>query len=229
MEGIELRDFAYQPRQKQDTGNSTPKPDQGSSRLVKFWKKHIRITIEEAASRDHLALERTYLAYIRTASAFAQFGVTIAQLFKLNDYRNGISNVTSLRIGRALGATVEGIAILVLLSGAFYFAQQQTGLMKGVVVSRGYHLWVMTVVSVVVSVFTSNNVANLNNLGIAVRDLARVAGLGQQMVRLMDIPTCCACACIVSLGNVDQYRGNALSFEAFKRFRVFEMVYQSAY
>ena len=97
------------------------------------------------------ALERTYLAYVRTASAVAQFGVTVAQLFKLNNYKDGISNVTSLRIGRALGATIEAIAIVVLLSGAFYFTQQQTGLMKGVTLSRGYHLWIITIMSMIVS------------------------------------------------------------------------------
>ena len=66
------------------------------------------------------ALERTFLAYVRTASAYAQFGVTMAQLFRLNLSHRGFQTPLTLKIGKALGATTEAIAIVVMLIGATY-------------------------------------------------------------------------------------------------------------
>lgn len=96
------------------------------------------------------ALERTYLAYMRTASAYGQLGVTLSWLFRLNIYTKANNTPTTLKVGKAMGATVEIVAIIVMLLGAAYFAKQQMGLMSGKVVSRGYEIWVMGVLSLVV-------------------------------------------------------------------------------
>ena len=95
------------------------------------------------------ALERTFLAYCRTASAYAQFGVIVAQLFRLNTTDDGSQTSLTLKIGKALGATTEAIAIAVLLVGAVYFMKQQHGLMRGVIVSRGVDVLGMAIVSFV--------------------------------------------------------------------------------
>lgn len=89
---------------------------------------------------------------MRTASAYAQFGVTLAQLFRLNvDSANAITP-TALKIAKGLGATVEVIAIVFSLLGAAYFLKQQAGLMKGVTMGRGYEVWIMSFMSFAVSV-----------------------------------------------------------------------------
>lgn len=159
MEGVELRDFALEhPSRPFAAHNDTPdkllqqRRQQGGP-LRRFWRTYIRVTINEAASRDHLALERTFLAYVRTASAYAQFGVTIAQLFRLNttSAASDVVTPTSLRIGKALGAATECIAIGVMLLGAAYFVKQQSGLLQGTSMSRGYEVVTMFVLSFVVS------------------------------------------------------------------------------
>jgi len=49
-------------------------------------EKYGAVSLENkgSAARDHLALERTFLAWLRTSLAFASIGVAITQLFRLN-------------------------------------------------------------------------------------------------------------------------------------------------
>lgn len=49
-------------------------------------EKYGSITLDNKGSvaRDHLALERTFLAWLRTSLAFASIGIAITQLFRLN-------------------------------------------------------------------------------------------------------------------------------------------------
>ena len=78
--------------------------------------------------------ERTFLAWLRTSLAFASIGIAITQLFRLNttiSEREGLKpnkpdNTYHLRqLGKPLGATFLGIAILVLaIGGRRYFESQ---------------------------------------------------------------------------------------------------------
>ena len=78
--------------------------------------------------------ERTFLAWLRTSLAFASIGIAITQLFRLNttiSKREGLKpndppNTYHLRqLGKPLGATFLGIAILVLaIGGRRYFESQ---------------------------------------------------------------------------------------------------------
>jgi uncharacterized membrane protein YidH (DUF202 family) len=54
--------------------------------LKKFAEKYGSVSLENKGSvaRDHLALERTFLAWLRTSLAFASIGIAITQLFRLN-------------------------------------------------------------------------------------------------------------------------------------------------
>jgi uncharacterized membrane protein YidH (DUF202 family) len=54
--------------------------------LRKIADKCGSITLENKGSvaRDHLALERTFLAWLRTSLAFASIGIAVTQLFRLN-------------------------------------------------------------------------------------------------------------------------------------------------
>ncbi|KAI1184668.1 hypothetical protein F5B17DRAFT_411165 [Nemania serpens] len=85
-----------------------------------------------SVARDHLALERTFLAWLRTSLAFASIGIAVTQLFRLNtSLANEQTNRHLQHIGKPLGATFIGISILVLLLGYHRFQQPQQWLMKG--------------------------------------------------------------------------------------------------
>jgi len=90
-----------------------------------------------SVARDHLALERTFLAWLRTSLAFASIGIAITQLFRLHsnlstDEDAQPHSVEHLRhLGKPLGATFIGIAILVLTAGARRFYEIQGWLQHG--------------------------------------------------------------------------------------------------
>ncbi|KAI9669956.1 MAG: hypothetical protein M1831_006992 [Alyxoria varia] len=52
----------------------------------RFLAKHGSLELENKASvaRDHLALERTFLAWLRTSLSFASIGLAVTQLFRLH-------------------------------------------------------------------------------------------------------------------------------------------------
>ena len=83
---------------------------------------------------DLCSPERTFLAWLRTSLAFASIGIAITQLFRLNttiSEREGYTptnpdNTYHLRqVGKPLGATFLGIAILVLLVGGRRYFESQ--------------------------------------------------------------------------------------------------------
>ncbi|GIJ83687.1 hypothetical protein Asppvi_002517 [Aspergillus pseudoviridinutans] len=110
-----------------------------------------------SVARDHLALERTFLAWLRTSLAFASIGIAVTQLFRLNASTTSSSNVSSqafpsllsppfydsatiritsqsqrLRnIGKPLGTTFIGIALLILLIGFHRYFESQYWIIRG--------------------------------------------------------------------------------------------------
>ena len=61
-------------------------PPEKSPWYKRLASKYGSIELENKGSvaRDHLALERTFLAWLRTSLAFASIGIAITQLFRLN-------------------------------------------------------------------------------------------------------------------------------------------------
>ena len=76
-----------------------------------------------------LANERTFLAYLRTSSAFATLGTTVRQLFLLQN-SDGSSSTASSPYGEALAVVCMVFAAIVALSGAFRFWRQQNAMAR---------------------------------------------------------------------------------------------------
>ncbi|PLN78121.1 hypothetical protein BDW42DRAFT_187598 [Aspergillus taichungensis] len=114
-----------------------------------------------SVARDHLALERTFLAWLRTSLAFASIGIAVTQLFRLNTSQGstsaqasaplhaGLSPLLSpqlhdpssfrvaskseqLRsIGKPLGTTFIGVAIVILMVGFHRYFESQYWIIRG--------------------------------------------------------------------------------------------------
>ncbi|KAI0117384.1 hypothetical protein F4814DRAFT_448385 [Daldinia grandis] len=106
----------------------------------KNWLKHylsgvwsVELENKGSVARDHLALERTFLAWLRTSLSFASIGIAITQLFRLNtSIEPDDPHFQTIRhIGKPLGATFIGISILVLLLGYRRYYQGQQWVIKG--------------------------------------------------------------------------------------------------
>ncbi|KAL1976550.1 hypothetical protein VTN31DRAFT_2832 [Thermomyces dupontii] len=112
------------------------------SGLRRFWARNVALTVPQQRNRDYFALERTFLAYIRTSVAFSMQGVLIAQLFHLyspeSDRR--ATRFTYATVGVPLSVTFQSCAIVVAILGAARFWRQQMAIARGKVFAGGWEL-----------------------------------------------------------------------------------------
>ncbi|KAH6911808.1 hypothetical protein BKA70DRAFT_1081584, partial [Coprinopsis sp. MPI-PUGE-AT-0042] len=88
-----------------------------------------------SVARDHLASERTFLAYVRTSLGLASMGVALVQLFTIAEVTNRalggeISPQARViqRFAEPLGALTIALALVVLAQGLYRFFHVQSRL-----------------------------------------------------------------------------------------------------
>ncbi|KAE8132019.1 hypothetical protein BDV38DRAFT_262600 [Aspergillus pseudotamarii] len=121
---------------------------QDSNRLRKWWLTEIRpeVAAEDGDPRDFLALERTFLAYVRTANALASFAIVAAQLFILHH--------DSVVAGKVLACLSLAFAIYIQLMGAMRYFRQQRSLQR-----RKCYIWNPESIRVALLFFVISTVA----------------------------------------------------------------------
>lgn len=168
-------DNKISPASRDQTRTRSSEEEEELSWYRRMAEKYGTIELENKGSvaRDHLALERTFLAWLRTSLSFASIGIAITQLFRLNttiakdDKRSSSSSSSDpslhqdvvdpldqsllnlltnpqaqaaipaktaqhLRhLGKPLGATFLGVAILVLFIGFHRYFESQHWIIRG--------------------------------------------------------------------------------------------------
>ncbi|KAG0294454.1 hypothetical protein BGZ97_005086, partial [Linnemannia gamsii] len=93
------------------------------------------LTLENKGSiaRDHLANERTYLAWLRTSLSLITVGVAVTQLFRLQTNDPGHSNqlLRVSEMGRPLGGSFIALGVLFLWLGTSRYFHNQSVLSYG--------------------------------------------------------------------------------------------------
>ncbi|KAI9792674.1 MAG: hypothetical protein M1816_001773 [Peltula sp. TS41687] len=106
-----------------------------------------------SVARDHLALERTFLAWLRTSLAFASIGIAIIQLFRLNtsftgrEYDSEEGAIRLRQLGKPIGVTFLGISIVVLFVGFHRYFESQHWIIRGKFPASRLSIFVVTVIA----------------------------------------------------------------------------------
>ncbi|TFK50030.1 hypothetical protein OE88DRAFT_1600063, partial [Heliocybe sulcata] len=80
-----------------------------------------------SVARDHLANERTVLAYVRTSLALASMGVALVQFLSVTEH-----NILVRRFARPLGAIGILLGLFTLVIGVARYFMAQKALTQGV-------------------------------------------------------------------------------------------------
>jgi putative membrane protein len=85
------------------------------------------------SSTDHLANERTFLAYVRTSLSFIAFGFVIARFSLFAQEFSAVTHqkVPSVRISTPFGVAMAAIGLLVALYGARRYASAYAAISAG--------------------------------------------------------------------------------------------------
>lgn len=125
--------------------------------ICRFWTRHVSITVPQKSNRDHFgmlcsghavgnlidmikALERTFLAYIRTSTVIAMQGALVAQLFRLQRPLTKVDRLSFHEVGIPLSVAYHFVAVIITLIGAFRFWRQQNAIAREKVYAGGWEL-----------------------------------------------------------------------------------------
>ncbi|KAJ5818832.1 hypothetical protein N7474_004423 [Penicillium riverlandense] len=109
-------------------------------KLTRFWTRNVTLTVSQKSNRDHFAMERTFLAYIRTSTVIAMQGVLVAQLFRLQQSKSEQGTLRFQQVGVPLSVACHCVAILVGLIGAYRFWKQQGAIALGKIYAGGWEV-----------------------------------------------------------------------------------------
>ncbi|KAJ7600751.1 hypothetical protein C8J56DRAFT_911184 [Mycena floridula] len=126
--------FQHSAARRSDSFSSNYSPDSPTQHLAPFRSDasssdlphpvldmlSLRLQNSGGVARDHLSVERTYLAYLRTSLAIASAGVALVQLFAIAS----VSNAQQEHFARPLGAITVLIGLIVLYGTIRYFTVQ---------------------------------------------------------------------------------------------------------
>ncbi|KAI0248318.1 hypothetical protein BJV78DRAFT_1284923 [Lactifluus subvellereus] len=118
------------PRDAPSTSTSSPGHNAGGATPSLPFSLSLTLQNTGSVARDHLASERTFLAYVRTSLAFASAGVALVQLFRVSISASANESpsreIAVVPYARPLGATLIAFGMAVLTMGTLrYFAIQR--------------------------------------------------------------------------------------------------------
>lgn len=108
--------------------------------LKALYSRKVGIHVAFRDHRNHLANERTFLAWFRTSVLLSMVGILTTQLFHLQPSKVRVFGVNFFMLGSPLGAVCHAAALLNILFGAHKFWRQQCAMVQGEALAGGWEL-----------------------------------------------------------------------------------------
>ncbi|KAI8328303.1 hypothetical protein EDC96DRAFT_530701 [Choanephora cucurbitarum] len=126
----EEKDLLRQQFQKQETAkNEQRSPYESLYRIYSRFSTSFMLENKAAVARDHLANERTFLAWLRTSLSLITVGVAITQLYHLSPATGDASE--HMKTGKALGSAFVVFSIVFLYFANARYFHAQIAMTKG--------------------------------------------------------------------------------------------------
>ena len=107
-------------------------------------------TRSDADALHVTALERTYLAYIRTSIALALTGTLVAQFAVLSDRMYTAQGVSMKQVGTPIAVTLDVMALIVAAVGGARYMRQQSLLIQKRWVTGGFDILTIFALAILV-------------------------------------------------------------------------------
>lgn len=108
--------------------------------LKDVWRREVSPVVEPRSFRDHLANERTFLAWLRTSVMLSMIGIFTTQLFILQSRHLPHMNLSFFVLGVPLGSLCQAAALVNMVVGACRFWRHQRAMGKGQACAGGWEL-----------------------------------------------------------------------------------------
>lgn len=150
-EGTELATY---PTHTDSYVSSEPLPEREDrlSRFKVLWRKNISLLVDPRSCRDHLANERTFLAWLRTSLALSMIGIFTTQLFTLQSAHLPDMNLSFFVLGVPLGSVCQAAALVNTIVGAYRFWRLQTAMAKGQACAGGWEILLVSAMITLVGI-----------------------------------------------------------------------------
>ncbi|MCJ1363197.1 hypothetical protein MMC16_002304 [Acarospora aff. strigata] len=108
-------------------------PHQGITKHIrKWWGSNVSMVIpDDQELRDHFSLEKTYLAYFRTAMSLAMTSAMLSQFYIFSTPTVDPHPLDFRDVGKPLACSCLGIAVIVTIIGAARFQRAQNAMLNG--------------------------------------------------------------------------------------------------
>ncbi|KAG2209227.1 hypothetical protein INT47_005519 [Mucor saturninus] len=118
---------------KQKYANDSLAYVQRLEKIFNYFSSSLYLENTVAVARDHLANERTYLAWVRTSLSTISIGVAITQLFRLDKdiFKDPQKADELAQIGKPLGLSFIMIGMMYMIFAVIRYFHSQVAMTKG--------------------------------------------------------------------------------------------------